>query len=72
MNVELTTIGLFSMLGKITFGPFVEELEDDEDDDNTGVSSLLDSNESRYWSSVKIPFSISPILDILTKIFYEK
>ena len=60
------------MLGKITFGPFVEELEDDEDGD-TCVSSSLDSKEERYWSSVKIPLSIEPlILDIITKIFNEK
>ena len=43
----LTTIGLFSMLGKMTFGPFVEEPDDDAEAD-IGASSSLFSKEPRY------------------------
>ena len=58
-------MGLFSILGKITLGPFVDaELDDDE-----GVicaSSSLISIDVRYWSSEKIPFPIgSSILDMI-------
>ena len=53
VNVVLTTIGLFSMLGNITFRPFVEELDDE--DEICDTSSLV-SNDARYGSSAKIPF----------------
>ena len=52
----MTTIGLFSILGKITLGPFVEEPDEDEDPIGIGESSSLFSNEPRYWSSANIPF----------------
>ena len=54
----MTTIGLFSILGKITLGPFVEEPDEDEDPDEIGESSSLFSKEPRYWSSANIPFPI--------------
>ena len=44
------------MLGNITFGPFVEEPDEDEEEDEIGESSSLFSNEPRYWSSANIPF----------------
>ena len=46
------------MLGKITFGPFVEEPEEDDEEDEIGESSSLFSYEPRYWSSANIPFSM--------------
>ena len=52
----MTTIGLFSILGNITLGPFVEEPDEDDDPDEIGESSSLLSNEPRYWSSANIPF----------------
>ena len=54
------------MLGNITFGPFVEELEasDDKDEVCDSSTSSLVSNEVRYWSSENIPFSMeSSILE---------
>ena len=48
VNVVLTTIGLFSILGKITLGPFVEDPEADEEADEIGESSSLFSKEPRY------------------------
>ena len=45
------------MLGKMTFGPFVEEPDDDAEADIAASSSLF-SKEPRYWSSAKIPFSM--------------
>ena len=48
VNVVFTTIGLFSMLGNITFGPFVEEPDEDDEEDEIGESSSLFSNDPRY------------------------